>query len=86
MKRQEAIQQGMLVLSYLSFYFEEAYVTMDIGQAGVYLNYYDYDDIYGPSEKIIEKIDLLRVAGSELEIKEPTSGGLIITITWKYRE
>lgn len=66
MKRSDAIQNGMLVMNYLSQFHPRASLTLEFETYQVRLHYVDYHGVYSEVKNVAEKLVKLRIAGSEL--------------------
>lgn len=67
MKRNVAIQNGMLVMNYLSQFHPTAYLTLDIEMYQVRCHYFQIGATNEEVKFAGEKLVALRIAGSELE-------------------
>ena len=76
---------GMACVNYLTTYHPMSYVNMDITSCDVFVHFCDYDLTDQEVRAVGDKLDCLRMAGSELEyIGNEMIGQLTFTIRWSY--
>lgn len=85
MNRFQAIMNGMACLNYLATYHPKSYVSMDITACDVSVHICDYELTEQEVRAVADKLDCLRMAGSELRyFFNDELGQLTFTIQWSF--
>lgn len=75
----------MMVWNYLSFYYHDAMVTLEVTTNDVRVHFCDFEMTPDEVKRTAEKTDNLRVAGTELTFNTNEQGGFdTFDIVWPY--